>query len=272
MTGPARGTVRYYGPAIHTAVWAEETFLVFETVRISGDAVFLGEVHWKRLEESARSAGIPMASVRCEIDRTLRAALRAYRRDEPRAGRSLFARLSRHAGKWMVWIGPLETRSSSERTLRLRTCPVRKPSSHSEFAEIKGGSFFSQIMSYGVPDPLPEYLFLDAQGTVAETRVGNLFLTKNGALGTPPGQGILNGATRGFVLKCARRMKMPVEEHPLTRHELFNADEIFLTNTLWEVLPVVELDGRRIGAGVPGPWASTFKRLLQEAAKKGTAR
>ena len=97
-----------------------------------------------------------------------------------------------------------------------------------------------------------EWLFLDTQGYVAEVSIGNLFMLKKNVLITPPGRGILDGVTRRFVLECAFRMKLQVKEVPLTRHEVFNADEVFLTNTSWELMPVSEVDRRIIGQVMPG--------------------
>jgi branched-chain amino acid aminotransferase len=130
------------------------------------------------------------------------------------------------------------------------------------------------------PDKIYEWIFLDPQNFLTETRIGNFFIIKyrsahpgrvekSGAmLLTPPEHLILNGVTRRFVIKCALERGLHVQEVPLTRHEFFNADEAFLCNTSWEILPVRELDGRTIGAGKPGPVTLKlhryFKRRVQQ--------
>ena len=85
---------------------------------------------------------------------------------------------------------------------------------------------------------------------------------------TPSEHLILNGVTRRFVIRCALELELRVQEIPLTRHEFFNADEAFLCNTSWEILPIRELDGRVIGAGKPGPVTLKlhryFKRRVQQ--------
>ena len=76
--------------------------------------------------------------------------------------------------------------------------------------------------------------------------------------------GILNGVTRRVVIECARKKGIPVTETPLTRHEFYNADEAFLTNTSWEILPVRMLDGRKVGQKVPGPLTLKLHELFKQ--------
>ena len=99
-----------------------------------------------------------------------------------------------------------------------------------------------------------EAIMLNAEGFVAECTGDNLFIIKNGQLLTPPlSAGALYGITRGVVMELARETGMVVAEPNLTRYDLFNADECFLTGTGAELMPVVKIDGRVIGAGEPGP-------------------
>ena len=110
-----------------------------------------------------------------------------------------------------------------------------------------------------------ELLFFGPSGTVAEGTVSNVFIIKRKCLLTPSvSSGILRGVTRGIVMDLARKRGWRVLETHLTRHDLFTADECFLTNTSSEVLPVVELDDRRIGDGKPGP----LTRILGDDFKK----
>lgn len=111
-----------------------------------------------------------------------------------------------------------------------------------------------------------EVLRIGPHGYLTEGTVSNLFLLKEGVLKTPPGWlGVLGGVMKGRVLEAASRLKIPVKEAPLTRHDLFNAEEAFLTNVLMEILPIRQVDGRAIGVRVPGP---VTRRLLQEIRKK----
>lgn len=106
-----------------------------------------------------------------------------------------------------------------------------------------------------------EALMLNFKGEVAECSGDNIFIVKNGVLKTPsPESGILKGVTRGVVIELAQEAQIPVQEVPLTRHDLFAADECFLTGTAAEVIAVSKIDGRPIGTGKQGP----ITKLLHE--------
>ena len=106
-----------------------------------------------------------------------------------------------------------------------------------------------------------EAVMLNAEGFVAECTGDNLFIVKNRALFTPPlSAGALYGITRQTVIKLAEEAGLTVSEPNLTRYDLFNADECFLTGTGAELIPVVKIDGRVIGTGKPGP----ITRRLEE--------
>jgi branched-chain amino acid aminotransferase len=107
-----------------------------------------------------------------------------------------------------------------------------------------------------------EAVMLNAEGYVAECTGDNLFLIKGNRLLTPPlSAGALYGITRETVMDIATESGLKVEEPNLTRHDLFNADECFLTGTGAEVVPIVKIDGRVIGTGKPGP--VTMKLVAQ---------
>jgi branched-chain amino acid aminotransferase len=94
---------------------------------------------------------------------------------------------------------------------------------------------------------------LNSEGYVAECTADNLFIIKQGALFTPPlSAGALYGITRGTVMDLARVAGMEVSEPNLTRYDLYNADECFVTGTGAEIMPIVKIDGRVIGDGKPG--------------------
>src|SRR5437870_7711726 len=99
-----------------------------------------------------------------------------------------------------------------------------------------------------------EAVMLNAEGFVAECTGDNIFIVKAGQLLTPPlSAGALYGITRCVVMDLAREEGVTVAEPNLTRYDLFNADECFLTGTGAELIPVVKIDGRVIGTGKPGP-------------------
>jgi branched-chain amino acid aminotransferase len=102
---------------------------------------------------------------------------------------------------------------------------------------------------------------LNHKGELAECTGDNIFLVKRGVLLTPPiDAGILEGVTRNAVIELARSMNFPVREAALLRHDVYVADECFLSGTAAEVIPVVKCDDRAIGTGKPGP----ITRMLRE--------
>ncbi|MBC7326347.1 MAG: aminotransferase class IV, partial [Moorella sp. (in: Bacteria)] len=114
----------------------------------------------------------------------------------------------------------------------------------------------------------PEGLFLNKEGYVAEATGDNIFIVKNGQLITPPSHiGLLEGVTRNTVMELAAGAGIPVYEKVFTRHEVYTADECFLTGTAAEVIPVVKVDGRLIGDGQPGPVTRDLIARFRELTK-----
>ncbi|HEX3624560.1 MAG TPA: branched-chain-amino-acid transaminase [Verrucomicrobiae bacterium] len=105
-------------------------------------------------------------------------------------------------------------------------------------------------------------LLLNAEGFVSECTVDNVFIIKNGEIFTPPlSAGALYGVTRQTVMELAVQNGIRVSEPNLTRYDLYNADECFLTGTGAEIMPVIKIDGRVIGTGKPG---NLMKKLVEE--------
>ncbi|MDR2171869.1 MAG: branched-chain-amino-acid transaminase [Planctomycetaceae bacterium] len=114
-----------------------------------------------------------------------------------------------------------------------------------------------------------EVLMLNSRGEVAECSGDNIFIYKRGELRTPPPEaGILEGITRRVVLEIAVKTGLRVKETPMTRHDVFTADECFLTGSAAELIPVVKLDNRIIGKGKPGEITKKLLKLFQEETRK----
>ncbi len=123
-------------------------------------------------------------------------------------------------------------------------------------ARIKSLNYLNNILAKieGLQAGCIEALMLNHKGEVAECTGDNIFLVRGGKLLTPPTDaGILEGITREAVIELARDAGIEVREIPLTKHDVFIADECFLTGTAAEVVPVVKVDSRKIGDGAPGP-------------------
>jgi branched-chain amino acid aminotransferase len=113
-----------------------------------------------------------------------------------------------------------------------------------------------------------EALMLNHKGEVSECTADNIFLVRDGVLLTPPTDaGVLEGITRQAVIELARAAGREVREVPLTRHDVYIADECFLTGTAVEVIAVVKVDSRKIGAGKPGPVTHDLQERFHKLAR-----
>jgi branched-chain amino acid aminotransferase len=114
-----------------------------------------------------------------------------------------------------------------------------------------------------------EALMLNSEGYVAEGSGDNIFIVKNNVLYTPPSYiGALEGITRATIMDLARQKGYEVKEQPFTRHDVYVADEVFLTGTAAEVIGVVKVDGRTIGDGVPGKVTKELKEEFAQYARQ----
>lgn len=115
-------------------------------------------------------------------------------------------------------------------------------------------------------------IMLDLDGHVTEGPGFNVFVVKGGELVSPP-EGILMGITRQTVFELAAEHRLPAREAHLSAYDLYTADEVFLTSTAGGIMPLVEIDGRPIGDGKPGPVSQTIHGLywaLRESGRDGT--
>ena len=138
----------------------------------------------------------------------------------------------------------------------LASVSIRRPGTDVLNPAIKSLNYLNSVLAKIEANlrGLSEVLILNQSGHVVEGTGDNVFLVKSGALYTPPiYSGILNGITRQVVLDLAQERGVRVHETPITLHDVYTADECFLTGTAAEVIGVVSCDGRQIGAGTVGP-------------------
>jgi len=152
--------------------------------------------------------------------------------------------------------------------VEVTTSVTRLPSVNAAPVGAKSNWYGPQALSYltHLRDNF-EVLYLDNNGLVGEHRINNIFMIKKGILKTPPAVHILNGVTRRLMIDLARSIPVETEETFLTRHDFYNADECFLTNSVLEAMPIVKIDGRTIGSGEPGKVTSKLRQLYQERIK-----
>ncbi len=158
--------------------------------------------------------------------------------------------------------------------LKIITCATRRPAPASLMPQVKSLNYLNNILAKieAIQAGALEAVMLNEQGYVAECTGDNLFLVKNGHLATPlVSDGALDGITRSVILELASSLSIPLTEKSLTRYDVFTADECFLTGTAAEVIPVVELDRRPIGSGIPGPVTQRLREAFHElTSRSGT--
>ena len=143
-----------------------------------------------------------------------------------------------------------------ETGLRLITAGTPIPHREALSPRVKSLNYLPHIMakSEGIVAGMDDVLMLDSAGFVAEASGCNIFVVKGKAIRTPPAYaGILRGVTRDVVIDLARAAGYIMSEEQINRYDVYTADEVFFTGTAAEVVGIREVDGRRIGAGKPGP-------------------
>lgn len=238
---------------------------IYESLKVYHGVFFRMEEHLERFFDSAQTVGLRVPRSRDEIAGEMKKALAESGKKDA------FVRLT--LVKDEIFIIVSERKHSADLYkggVLLKTATVRRKHSNQEFPEAKSNSCLNQVLATLEPAPPGNYeiIFLDSEGFLTEARIGNFFIVYRGKLFTPPPHGLLNGVTRRFVIECARLEKIPVEEKPLMRHDLFNAEEAFLTNTSWEILPIREVDGRRVGLKIPGVVTRKLQRIFKREVQK----
>jgi len=259
---------------------------VFETMRSYGGKVFRLDKHLKRLFDSLAIIHLQIPYQQEELAQAVYDTLKANQL------RDAYIRLTVTRGQGGKGIDPPEKPSPTivivarelipypEQVYRegLRTgISEIKQNISSPTARIKSLNFLDHILarSEAKQKGLDEAILLNTEDFICEGTVSNIFLVKHGNLITPDKEsGILPGITREAVIELAQRKGITVEEKKVKLSELKEADECFLTNTLMEVMPVSEIDGRKIGQGRPGPLTlhvmEWYKDMVQKELKTGS--
>jgi len=147
-------------------------------------------------------------------------------------------------------------REMYEKGMSLITSSVIRNHPAALSARIKSLNYLNNILAKIEANDagVSEAVMLNHEGNVSECTAENIFIVRDGEVQTPTAtDGILEGVTRKVMLALCKRMQIPFVEKILQRHDLYIADECFLTGTGAEVAPVTKIDGREIGTGQPGP-------------------
>ena len=238
---------------------------VFEGIRSYNGRVFKLDEHLERLYDSAKAI---MLEIPISIETMEETVLETLRRNHLTEA---YIRLIVTRGFGDLGLDPdkcpkpsiiiiadkivLYPQKYYEEGLEIVTVSVRRNYAEAINPRIKSLNYLNNILAKieGKQAGAEEVLMLNAEGYVVECSGDNIFWIKNEVLVTPPvHMGILEGVTRNSVIDLAREAGMRVEERVFTRHDLYIADECFLTGTAAEVIPVVKIDRRSIGDGQPG--------------------
>ena len=231
----------------------------FETCRVKKGKVLHLKEHLERLQESCKTLNVP-ADYESQITLGLQKAAQSVRDGFVRVA----LQEEGHRPIFYEHPGLPYTRKDFEQGIALTTVATRRPWPMALPAQAKVSGRLDGILARAEGNGSLEVLRLGPHGYLTEGTVSNLFLVKDGILITPAlWLGVLEGIMRRAVFKAARNLKIPVREIPVTRHELFNAKEAFLTNVLMCVLPIAQVDGRRIGSRIPGPITQRLARILE---------
>jgi branched-chain amino acid aminotransferase len=161
-----------------------------------------------------------------------------------------------------------------EKGLTVVTCATRRTGAAALNPAVKSLNYLNNVMARIEANlaGADEALMLNDAGNVAECTADNVFIIKRGQIFTPPiSAGALRGITRSVVFEIAAELGIKITETDVTRHDVFIADECFLTGTAAEVIPVVKADGRTIGTGAPGSITMRMiKRFREMTRETGT--
>ena len=253
---------------------------LFEGIRVYDNCIFKLDAHLERIEYSAKAIALELPWTREEI---ARAHVEACRRNGVANGyiRSVITRgvgdlgLNPHtcAKPSLIVIADkiaLYPAEVYEKGIKLITVPTRRMSVAALPPMVKSLNYLNNILAKieALNCGFDECLLLNDQGNVAECSGDNIFIVHKGKLITPmPSSSLLMGITRAATMECARELAIPVVETTLTRYDVWNADEAFLTGSAAEVIPVVELDGRKIGAGKCGPITAKLLELFRKTVR-----
>ena len=257
---------------------------IFEGIRLYKGCVFRLEEHLERLEMSAKALCLNMPWTRKEISDIV---CESCRRNKLTDG---YIRLVVSRGFGDLGLSPKNCPTPSiiciadsiklypeelyTTGMKIITAPTRRVSPAALPPMIKSLNYLNNILAKmeAQQHGFHECLMLNEQGYVSECTGDNVFLIHKGKLITPASYaGALVGITRQVAIEVAQTLNIPVVETNITRYDVWNADECFLTGTAAEVIPVIEVDARVIGTGKPGPLtAKILTEFRKKASKEGT--
>jgi len=252
---------------------------VFEGIRVYGGKVFELQAHLRRLYASAKAIRleVPLA-----LDELAEAVRRTVEANDIVDG---YIRLVVTRGAGTLGLNPFLCKNSSvfiiadkiqlypeqlyESGMRVVSATTTRNHPLAIPPQVKSLNYLNNILAKieAIDSDVPEAIMYNHAGYVAEATGDNVFTVRDRVVYTPPVEaGALEGITRNIVIRLARQENIEVVEKDLARFDLYVCDELFLTGTAAEVIGIVEIDGRRIGDGTPGPITKLLRKKFFEYA------
>ena len=247
---------------------------VFEGIRVYSGNVFRLDAHLRRLFESAQSIMLKIPHTQAEMTQFIVETIRKNQLE------SAYIRVVVSRGKGNLGLDPSSCSQPTviiiaeelrmypaefyERGIKIASVPSRRNRPDVLSPQVKSLNYLNNILVKleASQAGVEEALMLNDQGYVTEGSADNIFIVKNGIIYTPPVYlGALEGITRNAIIDVAKAKGFDVKESPFTRHDVYVADEVFLTGTAVEVIAVINVDGRTINDGKPG---EITNQLLEE--------
>jgi len=238
---------------------------VFEGIRAYNGIIFKLREHLDRLYRSAHMIMLEIPLAKVKMQEAIIATMKANNLKDA------YIRVVVSRGEGDLGLDPRKCKNPNvviitdkivlypqelyEKGMEIITVPTRRNIPEAINPQIKSLNYLNNILAKieAINSGYQEAVMLNHDGLVVECTGDNIFILKENVLLTPPAYlGALKGITRDTVIELARKKEIEVKEDVITRYDLYNAQECFLTGTAAEIVPVVKIDGRVIGNGKPG--------------------
>lgn len=258
---------------------------VFEGIRAYNGLIFRCREHIDRLFESAHTLMLEIPMSKAEIEKAVIQTLKAN------GLKDAYIRLVVTRGTGDLGLDPrkckvatvfiiadkivLYSREFYEKGLKIAAVPTVRNHPEALNPQLKTLNYLNNILAKieATNAGVDEALLLNSQGYVTECTAENIFFVRGKELVTPPPYvGILKGITRCAVMELAQKAGYTVREEVFTRHELYSADEVFLTGTACEIVAVVKIDNRVVGSGKPGKATQALTKAFRQLTAKDGVR
>jgi len=261
---------------------------LYEVVRTYEGKPFRLKEHLARMEKSAALCQMKFSQSSAVYEKEMLRSIAAYRAQPGKKNEDVYCRIvvSRGCGKigfglknleseslYVIMVEPISLYPTPPFVQGTKLQVSRRVRNHPKSVDpaMKSGNYLNNLLAYltAADAGYDDALLPDQQGFVTEGTTFNVFYVKRGIVATPPlDVGILDGVTRRAVINLCVELGIPCREVRFPKEYLYEADEVFVTSSLKEVLPVLNLDGKKINRGRAGPVAAVLKAAFTDLVKK----